>query len=101
MSIGGDTYISSMMLAGGFQNVLAHIQRYPEVSLEQIRELNPHVILLSSEPFPFVEKHRQNLENQTGIPCHLVNGEAFSWYDSRLEAHLQYITNLHQRLLSA
>ena len=94
MSVGGNTYISSMLEAGGFMNVLAHAARYPVLELEMVKELAPDVILLSSEPFPFKESHQQTIQLQTGKPCRLVDGRWFSWYDSRIESHLNHINQL-------
>jgi hypothetical protein len=37
--------------------------------------------LLPSEPFPFKEEHRAECAN---LPSRLVDGEAFSWYGSRM-----------------
>ena len=46
---------------------------------------DPDVVLLSSEPFPFGEKHLQEIGLLLpGVPVRLVDGEAFSWYGSRL-----------------
>ena len=94
MSVGGNTYISSMLEAGGFMNVFAHAARYPVLELEMVKELAPDVILLSSEPFPFKESHQQTIQLQTGKPCRLVDGRWFSWYDSRIESHLNHINQL-------
>ena len=94
MSVGGNTYISSMLEAGGFMNVLANAARYPVLELEMVKELAPDVILLSSEPFPFKESHQQTIQLQTGKPCRLVDGRWFSWYDSRIESHLNNINQL-------
>ena len=94
MSVGGNTYISSMLEAGGFMNVFALAARYPVLELEMVKELAPDVILLSSEPFPFKESHQQTIKLQTGKPCRLVDGRWFSWYDSRIESHLNNINQL-------
>ena len=94
MSVGGNTYISSMLEVGGFMNVFAHAARYPVLELEMVKELAPDVILLSSEPFPFKESHQQTIQLQTGKPCRLVDGRWFSWYDSRIESHLNHINQL-------
>jgi ABC-type Fe3+-hydroxamate transport system substrate-binding protein len=85
MSVGGDTFISSMMEAAGFENCCKDKTRYPGISIADIRELAPDLIFLSSEPFPFQEKHVHELE-QLELPARimLVDGEMFSWYGSRL-----------------
>jgi len=60
MVAGGDTYINAMMQLAGFQNVFSHKKRYPTVSQKDLFNQKPDVLLLSSEPFPFKQKH-QNL----------------------------------------
>lgn len=81
---GKGTFIDDMLQKCGLINVF-NIQRYPEVTSDQLMNLNPDVILLSSEPYPFKEKHlaefKSLLPNAT---VKLVDGELFSWYGSRL-----------------
>jgi len=49
----------------------------------------------SSEPFPFAEKHRtQFAEIFPDTTVHLVNGEMFSWYGSRLLLAANYFQGL-------
>ena len=69
----------------GFQNVLADQDRYPEVDKETLQNLNPEYLLLSSEPFPFAEKHISEFQEICpNAKILLVDGEMFSWYGSRL-----------------
>jgi hypothetical protein len=72
--------------------------RYPEVRLEG---LNPDLIFLSSEPFPFKEKHIESLKAQfPQSQVLLVDGEYFSWYGSRLmkaPAYFEELLNAIQR----
>jgi ABC-type Fe3+-hydroxamate transport system substrate-binding protein len=85
MAAGKKTFINSMLSEIGLQNVLEE-NRYPELSVEQIQQLNPEVIFLSSEPYPFKEQHL--IELKTLLPTsniQLVDGEMFSWYGSKLE----------------
>ena len=98
MAVGGGTYISDMLTHGGFLNCMESFDRYPEISLAQIALLEPDVILLSSEPFPFKELHRRQLELETNTRCVLVNGQWFSWYDSRVVSHLSNIRQLANTL---
>ncbi len=85
MAGGGDTFIHQMMKAAGFENLLGEAERYPELSAEALAQLNPEVILLSSEPYPFKEKHIAELSAICPkARIRLVDGEMFSWYGSRL-----------------
>ena len=88
MSAGTDSFITEMLHVCGVENVLHKWSelglRYPEVSLDQIKTLNPDVVLLSSEPYPFKTLHAEELSEKTGIKTLLVDGEIFSWYGSRI-----------------
>lgn len=93
MSVGGDTFISSMINAIGWKNVLAGKERYPEITLEELEAYNPELVLLSSEPFPFKEKHI--VEVKARLPnaeVKLVDGEMFSWYGSRMLKAIGYFS---------
>lgn len=99
MSIGGDTFINSMLQKSGFKNALANAIRYPEVTIEEIKVLKPDVLLLSSEPFPFKQKHINELKELTGIEkIILVDGEIFSWYGSRMLNAGAYFAKLRESL---
>ena len=85
MGVGGQTFIHSMLEKAGFINVLENCNRYPELTETHIQELNPEVVLLSSEPFPFNEAHVAEMRNiLPNAKIKLVDGEIFSWYGSRL-----------------
>ena len=89
MTVGNDTYIHHMINKMGMVNVFSDKTRYPETNLNQIIELNTDVLLLSSEPFPFKQKHINEFKTALdNTKCLLVNGEIFSWYGSRL-LHVQ------------
>lgn len=95
MSIGADTFISTMISAIGWQNVFADKQRYPEISLEELKKKAPELVLLSSEPFPFKEKHIAEIKAVLpDAEVALVDGEMFSWYGSRLLKAIPYFEEL-------
>jgi ABC-type Fe3+-hydroxamate transport system substrate-binding protein len=99
MTVGGDTFISDMMDQAGYSNVFADYMRYPEISIEQIIEKDCDLLMLSSEPFPFKEKHIAELKIK--IPATkiiLVDGEMFSWYGSRLKKAAGYFEQLRQTI---
>jgi len=98
MSIGNNTFISDMLVRCGLINVIK-VDRYPELSLEQIRMLNPAYIFLSSEPYPFTKKHIVELQkNNPHSNVILVNGEYFSWYGSRLLKATDYFIDLINKI---
>jgi ABC-type Fe3+-hydroxamate transport system substrate-binding protein len=85
MSVGADTYIHSVLNHWNLKNVFSDQTRYPKTTLEDLSNKNPDIILLSSEPYPFKEKHIKQVE--TACPDSrilLVDGEWFSWYGSRM-----------------
>ena len=99
MSVGSDTFINHLMQHCGFTNVFKHLQRYPEIKAEDLRKANPEFILLSSEPFPFKEKHITYYQQMCPhAKILLVDGELFSWYGSRLTKAPAYFNKLHNIL---
>ena len=85
MVAGNDTFISHMMQQAGYQNVFANQERYPFIELDKLQSINPKVILLPSEPFPFKEKHIGDFQAICpNAEIKLVDGELFSWYGNRL-----------------
>jgi len=97
MSAGKDTFINDMIKRCGWKNLLEDKPRYPEISLDEIKELGPDLLLLSTEPYPFREKHISELQSLTGILPILADGEYFSWYGSRLMFAPLYFNNLINR----
>jgi ABC-type Fe3+-hydroxamate transport system substrate-binding protein len=94
MAAGKNTFIDTLISKIGLVNAL-HTERYPEISLEEIKELSPEIILLSSEPFPFQQKHVAELQDLlSATKIILVDGEMFSWYGSRLLKAPDYFSTL-------
>jgi ABC-type Fe3+-hydroxamate transport system substrate-binding protein len=95
MTVGSDTFISSMMEWCGFKNVFGERKRYPEIKESELANAAPQVILLSSEPFPFRQKHVDYYQGICpGAKILLVDGQMFSWYGSRLQHAPQYFAEL-------
>lgn len=91
IAVGPNTFIDAMLTTLGFQNTMKE-ERYPEV---EMNGFNPNLIFLSSEPYPFKEKHIEELQNQfPGSQVVLVDGEFFSWYGSRLIGAPAYFEEL-------
>ncbi len=102
MGAGAGTFIDEILQVGGFENVLAHRPRYPALPVAELAALQPDVVLLSSEPYPFRARHLA--EVAACFPAarvELVEGEPFSWYGSRLRHTPAYLTALRTRLASA
>ena len=82
MSINADTYASSLLARVGVQNIAAHLpDRYPTLTVEQVNELRPDLVLAPSEPYPFKERHRTQLEQFA--PTEFVDGRDLFWWGAR------------------
>ncbi len=99
MTIGSDTFIHEILEKLGFDNIFKNRKRYPEISLNQM--ISADYIFLSSEPFPFQQKHidelQKELPNQKTI---LVDGEAFSWFGTHISKCSAYYNNLQNQILT-
>jgi ABC-type Fe3+-hydroxamate transport system substrate-binding protein len=99
MVAGKNTFIDDMLREFGFANVFGDLDRYPEVTLDQIRDASPGAIFLSSEPFPFKAKHLNEFrERFPSTIIKLVDGTMFSWYGSRLRHAADYFEKLKKDL---
>jgi ABC-type Fe3+-hydroxamate transport system substrate-binding protein len=99
MTVGHDTFIHHMLNRIGFESVSRLQLRYPQLSFDDVKNLQPDYIFLSSEPYRFKEKHI-NLYRELFPEARviLVDGEMFSWYGSRLLQTPDYFINLFQKL---
>lgn len=86
MVAGRNTFINDMLKYCGLENaILERDSRYPEIHEEIITSLKPDVIFLSSEPYPFKEKHMEELASLCPMAkIRIVDGEMFTWYGSSL-----------------
>lgn len=100
MTVGGDTFIHDVMTHVGLANVFADRRRYPEVTARELAVAEPDVVLLASEPYPFTDEHAAEVRAAVGgALVRLVDGEAFSWYGSRLLHAAPYLRQLCEDLL--
>lgn len=98
MSAGENTFIGDMLKRCGFTMDNTGNGRYPEHGDAQLALLDPDVVLLSSEPYPFKPSHVAEVNMLLpGTPVHLVDGELFSWYGSRLLLAPRYFQELIDR----
>lgn len=99
MAVAADTFISDMLNRIGFKNCIGDLMRYPVLTDEDIHNLKPDLVMLSSEPYPFKQKHMDEIRSlcpQSKII--LVDGEMFSWYGSRLLRAPAYFNAIQQSL---
>ena len=98
MTVGSDTFINEVLDKLGFENLFENRKRYPEVSVHELKDAD--LIFLSSEPFPFQQKHIDEL--QIELPNNeilLVDGEAFSWFGTHLMKVDEYLKELSLKAL--
>ena len=96
MVAANNTFINHLLELNKFENIYADLERYPEVTLETTKQRKAELVLLSSEPFPFKEKHITEIKEHTSSSTPiLVDGEYFSWYGSRLLKAFDYFKQLH------
>jgi ABC-type Fe3+-hydroxamate transport system substrate-binding protein len=92
MAVAPGTYIDALLtLAGGDNVVPASADRYPAIDGGVLARAAR--TLLSSEPFPFTERHLAELAAATGLGAErfaLVDGERLSWHGARTLAGLAY-----------
>ena len=102
MVAGPDTYIHSVMNWWGIHNAAYEMKdaRYPEVNLDALDESACRRLLLSSEPFPFNDTHCRSFA-QRSWHAQCVDGEAFSWYGSRMLHAVDYLAGIERMLRGA
>ncbi len=96
-----DTFLSNLLAeAGGINVIEAAVNRYPEVTLGEVASLAPDLIVLPSEPFPFAQKHVDELAAvaYADPPRFLLcDGQLLTWHGSRtalgLRASLRWISD--------
>ena len=99
MTVGGDTFIHSVMARAGLVNAFGERTRYPAVTPAEIAAVQPDVLLLASEPYPFADKHVEEARRLApSARVALVDGEVFSWYGSRMRAAPDALRALRTRL---
>ena len=98
MSVNRDTFASSLLCNAGGVNVFAEkTERYPEISLEELRSIGPDKLFLCTEPFPFKSKDAVDLSVELEIPIgqiYIADGELLSWHGSRTPAGIDYAASL-------
>lgn len=94
-AVGPHTFIHDILHKLGLQNLVT-TERYPEIGELQIE---PDLIFLSSEPFPFREDHLELWRKKSPLAqVILVDGEMFSWYGSRMRLAPNYFKLLFDQI---
>ncbi len=109
MTVASDTFISQMLAQAGMTTIpdtsargrLPDNLRYPQISEQQMADLRPGAILLSTEPYRFRESHCELIRAIDGLdatPCRLIDGEMTSWFGPRAIKGVKYLTEFRMAL---
>ncbi len=72
----------------------------PVVTIEEIKNSRCELLLLSTEPFLFKQRHVNELQEKLpGVKVIIVDGQIFSWYGSRLRFAPSYFLELRKEIL--
>ncbi len=99
MSVGSDTYVHDVLQTCGGENVCGGSTRYPVLNLEEVEDLEPEVVLLPDEPYPFSAEDLREFF-ALDIPAarmdriYLVDGKLLTWYGPRMASSLAQLAAL-------
>lgn len=110
MVVGRDTYINSILEILGFRNCVLELNlsngpsnkslRYQTISEGELKTMTPDFVFLSTEPYPFHEKHfPEFMDMFPNSQIIKVRGDIFSWYGSRFYKSLDYFLEFKQNLI--
>jgi ABC-type Fe3+-hydroxamate transport system substrate-binding protein len=100
MTVSGGTYGSSVLAHLGIANVFAGAaDRYPVFTFEDAAALAPDVVIAPSEPYPFKERHRDELEQLA--PVVLVDGQDLFWWGVRTPSALARLAAVLERVTTS
>lgn len=98
MSVSADTFASSLLTQAGGVNVFVDSPvRYPTIAIEALVDAKPDALFLCTEPFPFQDRHRDELARLCGVPRErivIADGEYLSWHGSRTPDGIDYAERL-------
>lgn len=100
MTVSRDTYVSRTLALAGLDTVPDNPgERYPEIALADAAR-QADAVLLSSEPFPFKDRHLGEVRDVVrGMrPVVPIDGEMTSWYGSRAPLGLDYLARFREGL---
>ncbi len=95
MTVARDTYIARMLALVGLHTLPATSdRRYPGVELTRELLEQVELVLFSTEPFPFMDRHVAAFG--ASYPAHagkaaIIDAQMVSWYGSRAIRGLEYV----------
>lgn len=99
MAVGRDTYINHTLEKLGFINPFATSgERYPAVTVQDLQDANLDYIFLSSEPYPFRDKHHTEFKSfLPDVPPINIDGEML-WYGPKMLEAVQYFRSFIEQV---
>jgi ABC-type Fe3+-hydroxamate transport system substrate-binding protein len=94
MAVGNSNYIDFVLQLNQWKNIFSDKDRYPVIELNELKKAD--IVFLSSEPFPFKEKHKLEIKKHAKAKIICVDGEMFSWFGTRILKAFDYFTKLHK-----
>jgi ABC-type Fe3+-hydroxamate transport system substrate-binding protein len=85
MSLGSDTFAGDVLARLGIEHLYADDeQRYPRVTLDDVRRRGPDLVVLPDEPYAFTVDEGAEVFGDWGIPVAHVSGRHLTWYGPSL-----------------
>lgn len=98
MATGRDTYAADLLAWTGFDVVPGDgDERYPRVTLDDIAELDPDVVLLPDEPYAFGDEDRAPFRDWKAR-TRLVDGTQLTWYGPRTPYALAELARMNRSI---
>lgn len=101
MTVSRDTYIARTLALANWHTVPETANaRYPEIELDTALLDETNLVLLSTEPFMFRERHVAEMKALPLLrdkPVLLIDGEMTSWYGSRAIEGLAYLAEFRRQ----
>jgi ABC-type Fe3+-hydroxamate transport system substrate-binding protein len=92
MGLGAESYGHDLVERAGAINVLRDRARYPELSAGELTALQPDLILLPDEPYPFKDS---DIPTFAAIaPTRVVDGKLLWWYGPRIPEAIRTLREL-------
>ena len=91
MALGTPTYGADLLAHLGLSTIYGAGVAYPSVELADVRARRPDAVLAPSEPYPFKDRHRPELESIA--PTYFVDGKDLFWWGERTRAARERLTN--------
>lgn len=129
MTFNQDTYAHDLLRCCGGTNIFANRERryplqadlglreaedpqerdtrYPRVTVQEVMEHDPQIILLPSEPYPFEDRHVEQIRERLGQTTAVredriatLDGSLITWHGTRMAMALSVLPDYFQRALN-